>query len=459
MGAEGIGTDRPLSPLDREQIAQIEVGHTNVRPGVARAMTGWFLLVLAVLPAFEALQRSDGGPWRHLAGMPDAIDRRLAEAPGASTWRTVVSANRAVLERFSAFETALEDQSQVGRALRPHTQRVLSGWLGAGNERVYVGRDGWLFYRPDVEYVTGHGFLDRRQMDRRVASASEYETPPQPDPRPAIRQFKRDLNARGITLVLMPTPVKPTIHPEQLARSAGARPPSAGLKPQAAGLKARHYTNVSEAAFIDEMTREGVLVFDPSPDLARLRAAGSPQYLATDTHWRPEAMQHVAEALAVFLRQHVALPPMPSPGYQAERREAQQLGDTAAMLDLPPEQTLYPPERVTLRFIVDAAGDAWRPSRDADILLLGDSFTNMYSLATLGWGESAGFAEQLSYTLQRPIDRIVQNDQGAHATRGLLARELGRGADRLAGKRVVIWQFAARELAFGDWRVIQLPVR
>jgi len=83
----------------------------------------------------------------------------------------------------------------------------------------------------------------------------------------------------------------------------------------------------------------------------------------------------------------------------------------------------------------------------------------MYSLATLGWGESAGFAEQLSYTLQRPIDRIVQNDQGAHATRGLLARELGRGADRLAGKRVVIWQFAARELAFGDWRVIQLPVR
>jgi hypothetical protein len=65
--------------------------------------------------------------------------------------------------------------------------------------------------------------------------------------------------------------------------------------------------------------------------------------------------------------------------------------------------------------------------------------------------------EQLSYTLQRPIDRIVQNDEGAHATRGLLRRDLASGGNRLADKRVVIWQFAARELAFGDWRVIRLP--
>ena len=61
---------------------------------------------------------------------------------------------------MSAFEAALEDQSVIGRALRPPTQRVLSGWLGAGNERVYIGREGWLFYRPDVEYLTGRGFLD-----------------------------------------------------------------------------------------------------------------------------------------------------------------------------------------------------------------------------------------------------------------------------------------------------------
>jgi alginate O-acetyltransferase complex protein AlgJ len=82
---------------------------------------------------------------------------------------------------------------------------------------------------------------------------------------------------------------------------------------------------------------------------------------------------------------------------------------------------------------------------------LGDSFSNIYSLASMGWGESAGFVEQASYALARPVDRIVQNDDGAFATRAMLLRA---GPERLGGKRVVIWQFAARELAFGDWRVL-----
>jgi alginate O-acetyltransferase complex protein AlgJ len=260
----------------------------------------------------------------------------------------------------------------------------------------------------------------------------------------------------------MPAPVKPSIHPTQLAGSYDALAGS----PQ----------NPSYHALLRGLRRDGVLVFDPAAELTRLRAAGAPAYLATDTHWRPEAMQQVAEALAKFVQQHVTLPPVTPPGYRAERREARSIGDTTAMLDLPPGQALHPPERVALRFIVNAAGDPWTSSRDADILLLGDSFTNMYSLQTMGWGEAAGLAEQVSYALQRPLDRIVQNDDGAYATRLQLAREVGDGAlpaiasapaglptiasatvgDRLTGKRVVIWQFAARELAFGDWRVIEM---
>ena len=340
---------------------------------------------------------------------------------------------------MSAFEARLEDQSAVGRALRPPTQRVLSGWFGAGNERVYVGRGGWLFYRPDVEYLTGRGFLDPRLQNQRIAAASEFDVPPQPDPRPAILQFKRDLDARGITLVVVPTPVKPTIHPDRLA----------GGGSEALG---RVLHNSSYPAFIDELQRNGVLVFDPAEVIARTREDNRPEYLATDTHWRPETMQRVAEALAAFVQEHVALPAQAA-GYTAERREARQAGDTAAMLDLPAAQALYPPERVTLRFILDREGNPWQSSRDADVLLLGDSFTNIYSLATMGWGEAAGFGEQLSFALQRPLDRITQNDQGAHATRGLLARDAGR----LSTTRVVIWQFAARELAFGDWRIVEMP--
>jgi alginate O-acetyltransferase complex protein AlgJ len=120
------------------------------------------------------------------------------------------------------------------------------------------------------------------------------------------------------------------------------------------------------------------------------------------------------------------------------------------MLDLPGGQHLYPPERVLLSRVVNDDGSAWRSDRAADVLLLGDSFANIYSLASMGWGDSAGFAEHLSYALSRPVDRIVQNDDGAFAPREMLTKA---GPERIAGKRVVIWQFAARELAFGNWKL------
>ena len=65
----------------------------------------------------------------------------------------------------------------------------------------------------------------------------------------------------------------------------------------------------------------------------------------------------------------------------------------------------------------------------------------------MGWGASAGFVEQLSYTLGRPLDAILRNDAGAFATRELLGQELARGRDRLDAKKLVIWEFAVRELA------------
>jgi alginate O-acetyltransferase complex protein AlgJ len=63
----------------------------------------------------------------------------------------------------------------------------------------------------------------------------------------------------------------------------------------------------------------------------------------------------------------------------------------------------------------------------------------------------------LSLALGQPLDRLVINAGGAHSARQELARELASGRDRLAGKRVVIYQFAARELAFGDWKLFDLP--
>ena len=427
---------QPLPPggPSRESVAQAEIGVTVVTPRTARAIVGLFLIAVGVVPLSE---------WRTIRerGVEvvavHAVKVR-AVPDGGGLWSRVVAKNRIVLEGLSEFEGAIEDGSHMGRTLRPGAQAVMSQWLGVGNERVYVGREGWLFYRPDIEYATGQPFLDAAQIARRIRAAPEWSALPAPDPRPAIVQFHQDLAARGIVLIVMPTPVKPVVHPEMLR---------AGF---ASGSGVVH--NASYRTLIDDLRRAGVRVFDPSESIASWRNSG-PQYLATDTHWTPEAMEAVASLAATVISTAVTLPPVPDPGYLVERAEVQNVGDTAKMLDLPDTAGLLQPQTVWLRRVLLRDGQLWRSAGDADILLLGDSFSNIYSLESMGWGTSAGLAEHLSLALGRPLDRLVQNDQGAFATRAMLHSTPAR----LEGKRVVIYQFAVRELAAGDWKV--LPAR
>jgi len=440
----------PAGGRTREEIAKIEIGQTHVSPTVARALTFFFLICIVVVPLIEIVvpkwMSADGGAtvWARLSALPAQMSAALeTEVARGNTglWKRVIAANRAAMAGMLDFENALEDESVLGRTLRPPAQLVLTRWLGAGNERVYVGRESvdgwrWLFYRPDLEYLTSRGFLEPDVIRRRVALASELTALPQPDPRPAILAFHRTLQARGIRLIVLPTPVKPGVHPQMLAAS---------MRNQQGVVQ-----NASYGALVEFLRANGVLIFDPGDALIGAQS-GAPQYLATDTHWRPEAMELVAERLAAFIAQHVTLPDTASPDYRIEEMTVTNAGDTAAMLDLPGGQQVYPRERVLISRVVTAEGP-WRSERAADVLVLGDSFANIYSLESMGWGTAAGFVEHLSYALRRPADRIVQNDDGAFATREMLQRA---GPERLDGKRVVIWQFAARELASGDWKVIE----
>jgi alginate O-acetyltransferase complex protein AlgJ len=432
----------PAGGAGREAAAMMEIAHTNVSAGVVGLLTVFFLAAIVAVPAVEiafAAARGDRGlgvAWSRLTAMGNEIRTSPAAAATQSVWARIIAVNHIALNGLSAFERSLEDDSLMARALRPTAQRIMTGLLGAGNERVYPGRDRWLFYRPDVDYLTGRGFLDPVVRERRISETPEWETPPQPDPLEAIAGFNDDLAARGIALIVVPTPPKPAVHPEKLAGEF-----------EGSGLPA----NPSLGVLIARLQERGVLVFDPRDVLTRAR--GGPQYLETDTHWRPEAMEAVAEGLARFIAARVRLEPVDDPRYWIERSEVMNVGDTARMLDLPAGANLFPAQSVWLRRVLHADGSLWRSSPQADVLVLGDSFSNIYALESMAWGTSAGFVEQLSYLLRRPVDRIVQNDDGAYATRALLQQN----PRRLDGKKVVVYQFAERELAFGDWKLLDLP--
>ena len=68
------------------------------------------------------------------------------------------------------------------------------------------------------------------------------------------------------------------------------------------------------------------------------------------------------------------------------------MGDLVDMLKLPSGQTAFPAQSVTVHPVTDpATGSPWQSREGADVLLLGDSFSNIYGAAEMGWGEAAGF--------------------------------------------------------------------
>lgn len=422
----------PNLNLDREEAAFRELGETQIAPRLAWAVVALFALTLAVVPALELV-----------------LDHRAA--PGVGSAFVELASGPLDACALSEAETRIEERSEVGRRLRPRVQAALTGLFGLGNEQVYAARDGWLFQRAGFDYATGPPFLDPRVLTRRVRDADPCDRPPSPDPRPAILRFHADLAARGIDLVLLPTPVKSVVDGHRLGGVPGV---------------VAH--NPSFGPFLEALRAEGVAVLDPTRLLAGWQDAQPERsaYLATDTHWRPEAMEAVARELAAFLEARVELGER---SLATERRPTQveNRGDLAALLEIEPSQSPFARERATVEEVRDGDGRLWKPTRGAPVLLLGDSFSTIYSVRRafaqsedgepLDWGESAGLAEQLSHVLERPVDRIARNAGGAHATRRDLARDLARRGDRLDGVRVVVWQFAVRELSQGDWPVLPLP--
>ena len=450
--------------LSREDVAKIELGHTAIGRWQVWALVVGFALSIIAVPVWqhvhdfrENAQRWQATPearrqWTQL--LPQVYD--IVEL--APAWDEIYRARswwgafRALpsADQITAYETAVEENSALAALMLPRVQWLLSALGRTGNEQAVTGRAGWLFYKPDMAYVTGPAFADPDRL-RQIRRYTDIE----PDPLPAIVTLAEQLAARGIALIVMPTPVKPQVHPEMMTGRYAADAPL--------------LNNPSYDRFVERLRGAGVAVFDPAPLIRQLKLdRGEAMYLATDTHWQPQAMEAVAAALARRTRDVADLPPPQPDRFERASRRIAHVGDVTVMLKLPEEQTLWPDQAVTVH-PVKLDGQAWSPRVDAPVLLLGDSFTNIYATEDLGWGRHAGLAEQLSHAFGLPVARIPINARRPHASRAALADALvghyrafertGRtpGRERLADKKVVIYQFANRELLSGDWRRIDLP--
>ncbi len=408
----------PTDPAHDEKLRRGIIDTTVSRP-VAFAMSFVFLALVYVVPIGQAIAEKVKGEDSPLLGL-------FEHAPTKASLRQ--------------FEKDLEQASYPKDFVQPRLQLLLSALGRVGNKRCVIGQERWLYYAPGVTHVAGPSFLDPDIVHTRESEApDDGATAPHADPRPAILAFNDAMAKRGIKLILFPVPDKAMLQPLEL-HGRGDRsgpvpvPRNPGWQP-----------------FVDELRAKGVAIFDPAP--LALVPGETPRYLEQDTHWTPTWMEQVAKDLSRFAEETASLPP-PSgaPTLHARADVVKRVGDLVDMLKLPEGQNAFRPQTVTVHTVEDEAGTAWEADPTGDVLLLGDSFSNVFTMEPMGWGVAAGLAPQLALALGRRVDVIAQNDSGAFVTRQALARELAAGEDRLAGKKVVIWEFASRELSVGDWK-------
>lgn len=417
-------------------------GHPD-RVLISRRLAGVFLflfLCLIVLPpvwrnVYDAATPGAWVPAKEFFHHPSPEARAALEGKKAADPR-ITHTEPDLLHHIHSFEKKLETDSVLARGARRETQLTLARLVREGNRKAFIGKDGWLFFRPAIDALTGYGPL--RPEPETVAK--DPTRPPWDPPLPAILDFQKQLAEIGVELILVPVPVKPQIYPEMLGAS----------------LPVDHLpVNHEDAeAFYGQLRQAGVQVCDLGPAMVKWKEEGVKVFLKQDTHWTPEGMERSAGFVGDFLKQrpwYAALAKVEAP-YVLRDLPVSHQGDLVERLDLPKGSTAFQPEQATAHQVIDPATGKPVITQDLEspVVLLGDSFTNIFSLESMGWGSGAGFAQHLTKELGFPLDVIAQNGQASSGSRETLARRPGARQWMKETKKAVVWTIAARDLFLSE---------
>ena len=315
--------------------------------------------------------------------------------------------NQSLNEHLKSFEKNLET-ALFAETPRKLIQSTLSlSPLKEGNRNVRIGKDGWLFLDEAIESLTGQGPFPFQKDGN--------------SPVYAIKRFADQLDNFGARLILVSIPSKAMIYPEKINHNIKG-PIS---HPDAQRL-------VSELNSLPNLD-----VLDLTRSLFNLKK-DTKVFLKQDTHWTPEAMEEAAKIIANHIKSmDINIDKVNLNPKQKEGRKA--YGDLVEKINI--WDGAFNQESVIAKPIKGNTRD-----RNSEIILLGDSFTNIYSSNEgLGWGNNAGLPEHIASNVGTPIDVISINGGGATEVRKKLAQRRGSSED-MKNKKVVIWAITCRDL-------------
>ena len=294
------------------------------------------------------------------------------------------------------------------------------------------GKDGWLFFVPELRSISVGDFWG--DVAKKVSRASN---PAYADPLPAILDFKKQLDTAGIELIFVPIPAKATIYPEMISEHTTTK-----------------RTDKQFQKFYDILRKQGVNVLDLTDLFLENRNTNSnPLYCKQDTHWSGEACVLAAKAIATHIGTPSWLDEIPKRKASLETRNIEITGDLWRELG----KTDLPKEQLQLTFVktneeavtsTQPFGKSWRES---PVVLLGDSHNLVFHAGSGMHAQGAGLPDHLAYQFGFSVDVVAVRGSGATPSRLTLFRR----SDNMKGKRVVVWCLSVREFTEGQgWRKV-----
>lgn len=272
--------------------------------------------------------------------------------------------------------------------------------LGAGRKGVIVGQDGWFFTAEEFKTVSTKDIDDAAD---RVAS------------------IKRDLETRGIRLVLAPLPAKSDLYAEEVPSFVRS------------SAMADAYS-----AFSAALEQRGIAVADTRAAMLTAKPFGE-VFLKSDTHWSPAGAKAAAEAIQSSLQKNGVT--LPSQELTAQWQTPVSLwGDLTKFVTSPdyaPTVGLSEESVPIYRTAVnaDASGaDIFGDDAAVPVMLVGTSYS-----ANENWS----FADFLRQSLRADVVNVAKEGLGPGVPMmDLLA---GSALDETA-PTVVVWELPVRYL-------------
>lgn len=450
------------------------------------------------------------------------IKSLVADLGHVSLWRAFLDVKHYGVwtsRYLRAFENKIDDESAIVLSLRPKYQLAVWNIFSDPGEKVVLGAAGdcigagcgrdtaaasdrWLFYRQDVEFLVQPSPLDVR--------SAKLDNPVK-----AIEKFRDQLKAKGVELLVVVTPGKPSIYPERLTGSDSRVSVAAGAE-NAAAVGNADFGNAAGLQshgkkILDSLTRAGFNTVDLyTPLLAAKKddASLGPLYLNDDTHWTPRGAEIAADVIAKKVREMVDAGTVKFRGkdtvrYVASDSIADRMGDVGEMSGLN-KFGVFKVQKVTGHVVMQqniveksdtGSGQSLHDCLDSlnkncqgdiscyrshfcvgkdslyyDNSLIYDTTITPFKddfrkseILILGDSFSriyqtdspvnAGWIAHFAKNVNRSVASIV-SDGGAST---LVREKLARKASVLKGKKLLIWEFVERDLRFGaeGWKNVE----